>query len=174
MMPWLFWNSHLHNRTNGAWRKAVEHTKYLETHTFLKEAIKEECGSLVADYLALHANLGAPKTLMLSTTTRFNILKQPDHKYNTIINLKRVNDIQYLNKFFEWSTTSCPPTDSSLAVQRQRTSAKNESSAKFPPLLNWIAYTLDFMLKRVFPKFKPTKRIYFLLTRGNNRVLSQG
>lgn len=34
-------------------------------------------------------------------------------------------------------------------------------------------YTFDFILKRVFPKFILTKKIYFLLTRGNNRVLTR-
>lgn len=153
--------------------EAVEHTKYLETQLFLKEAIAEECGPLVADYLALHANLGAPKTLMLSTTTRFNVLKQPDKEYNTIINLKRVNDIQYLNKFFESVNHKLPPNGLFFGCAETKDQRKRRILAKFPPLLNWIAYTLDFMLKRVFPKFKPTKRIYFLLTRGNNRVLSK-
>jgi lipopolysaccharide/colanic/teichoic acid biosynthesis glycosyltransferase len=31
---------------------------------------------------------------------------------------------------------------------------------------------LDFILKRIFPKWGPTRRIYTLLTRGNNRALS--
>jgi lipopolysaccharide/colanic/teichoic acid biosynthesis glycosyltransferase len=34
-------------------------------------------------------------------------------------------------------------------------------------------YSLDFLIKRAFPKFPLTKKIYFLLTRGENRVLSK-
>lgn len=44
---------------------------------------------------------------------------------------------------------------------------------KYPLVLNWIYYSLDFVIKRIFPKFLVTKKIYFLLTRGNNRVLSK-
>ena len=34
-------------------------------------------------------------------------------------------------------------------------------------------YTLDFIVKRVFPKLKLTQKLYFFLTRGNNRVISK-
>jgi len=32
---------------------------------------------------------------------------------------------------------------------------------------------VDFLIKRVFPKFLLTKKLYFILTRGENRVLSK-
>lgn len=34
-------------------------------------------------------------------------------------------------------------------------------------------YSIDFIIKRVFPKFILTKKIYFFLTRGENRVISR-
>lgn len=152
---------------------AVEHTAYLSSLTFLREAIIEECGIQVADYMQKHANLGSEKTLMLSTTTRFNLVKQPDKTYDTILNLKRVNDIQFLNKFFETVNVKLPQHGLFLGCAETKDQRKKRILTKFPPLLNWVAYTLDYILKRVFPKFKPTKSIYFLLTRGNNRVLSK-
>jgi hypothetical protein len=152
---------------------AVDHTAYLETKLFLREAIIEECGIRVADYMDDHANLESPKTLMLSTTTRFNLLKQPDEKFDTILNLKRVNDIQFLNKFFETVNLKLPQHGTFLGCAETKNQRKKRILAKFPPLLNWIAYMIDFTVKRVFPKFKPTKRIYFLLTRGHNRVLTK-
>jgi lipopolysaccharide/colanic/teichoic acid biosynthesis glycosyltransferase len=44
---------------------------------------------------------------------------------------------------------------------------------KYPPVISSVIYFLDYLLKRVFPKFILTKKLYFLLTRGNNRVLSR-
>jgi lipopolysaccharide/colanic/teichoic acid biosynthesis glycosyltransferase len=153
--------------------ESVEHTAYQKTGQFLKVAIKEECGEKVANYLATHANLESPKTLMLSTTTRFNVLKQVDYHYDTIINLKRVNDIQFLNKFFEAVNYKILPNGLFFGVAETKNQRKKRILNKFPPVLNWIAYAGDFTLKRLFPKFKLTKKIYFLLTRGNNRVLSK-
>jgi lipopolysaccharide/colanic/teichoic acid biosynthesis glycosyltransferase len=57
-----------------------------------------------------------------------------------------------------------------VETQKQR---KTRLLGKYPPLLNWIYYPLDYVFKRVFPKLPVTKQIYFLLTRGNNRVLSK-
>lgn len=154
-------------------QEAVEHTAFLETRLFLRESIHDECGEEVAEYMAKNANLESPNTLMLSTTTRFNVLKQPDDSYDTIINLKRVNDIQFLNKFFEAVNYKLPQNGMYFGCAETKDQRKNRILSKFPPVLNWIAYTFDFTLKRLFPKFKPTKSIYFLLTRGSNRVLTK-
>lgn len=154
-------------------KEAIEHTAFLKTKKFLWESIKEECGNQVADYLAHYAYLESPKTLMLSTTTRFNILKQPEKEYDTIINLKRVNDIRFLNKFFESVNYKIIDNGLFFGCAETKNQRKKRILAKFPPILNWIAYIIDFTVKRIFPKFKPTKKIYFFLTRGNNRVLSK-
>jgi lipopolysaccharide/colanic/teichoic acid biosynthesis glycosyltransferase len=50
---------------------------------------------------------------------------------------------------------------------------KKRILAKFPVVFNYLYYAVDFMIKRVFPKFALTKKIYFILTRGENRVLSK-
>jgi hypothetical protein len=153
--------------------EAIEHTSRPEDREFLREAIINECDEKVADYLENHAFLTSRKTLMLSTTTRFNVLKQPPGKYNSIINLKKVNDIQFLNKFFEAVNHKLPDQGTFFGVAETKNQRKKRILAKYPPLINWIAYFMDFILKRIFPKFKPTKSIYFLLTRGNNRVLTK-
>lgn len=153
--------------------EAVEHTSFLNTKILLKEAIIEECGEKVAEYLALYAKLESPDTLMLSTATRFNILKQPKNRYDTIINLKRVNDIRFLNKFFESVNHTIANNGIFFGCAETKDQRKKRILKKFPPVLNWLAYMGDYTIKRLFPKFKPTKRIYFFLTRGNNRVLSK-
>lgn len=153
--------------------EAKEHTAFKEILHHLREEIIRECDDDVADYLEKYADLESGDTLMLSTTTRFNILKQPDGIYRSIINLKRVNDIQYLNKFFEAVNHKLPDDGTFFGVAETKDQRKKRILAKFPPVLNWIAYFFDYILKRIFPKFKPTRKIYFLLTRGNNRVLSR-
>jgi len=153
--------------------EAVVHSQFLETRRFLKEAIVEECGDKVANYFDEHAVLEDPGTLMLSTTTRFNVLKQQDKAYHTIINLKRINDIQHINKFFESVNFKLPQEGKFLGCAETKYLRKKRILTKFPPVLNWMAYSIDFIIKRVFPKFKPTQRIYFFLTRGLNQVLTR-
>jgi hypothetical protein len=139
----------------------------------LRDAINEECGDRATAYVENHVNLRDPGTLLLSTNTRFNILRQPKEQYHTMINLRRVNDIQYLNKFFESVNHMLPQNGTFIGCAETSEQRKRRILRKYPPVFNWIMYTLDYILKRVFPKFYPTRKIYFLLTRGNNRVLSR-
>ena len=154
-------------------KEAVVHSDIHNGSQFLRDAIIEECGEQAATYIESHANLGDSKTLVISTTTRFNILRQPEKYYDTMINLRRVNDIMYLNKFFEAVNHKLPQQGTFIGNAETACQRKKRLLRKYPPVINWIAYTLDYIIKRVFPKFYPTQKIYFVLTRGLNRVLSQ-
>ena len=44
---------------------------------------------------------------------------------------------------------------------------------KYPWGINYIIYIFDFIFKRIFPKLNLTKKLYFFITRGQNRVLSK-
>lgn len=141
-------------------------------HT-IKKAIISELGKTVFCFYEKVANIVSDKTLIVSTTTRFNIVNQRDDYYNTIINLKRVNDIRWINKFFESVNDKLPKGGLFICMAETKDLRKKRILKKFPPIINYIYYTLDYFLKRVFPKFPITKNIYFLLTRGENRVISR-
>src|SRR5690625_5618327 len=52
-------------------------------------------------------------------------------------------------------------------------SRKERILNKYPLGFNRVFYTFDFILKRVMPKWKPTRKLYFSITKGRNRVLTQ-
>lgn len=156
-------------------RKLKEAVVYSELNTdsrFLREAIVDECGEKADAYVQKHVDLDDPKTLVISTTTRFNILRQPDNYYNTIVNLQRVNDTRHLNKFFEAVNHKLPQNGIFIGCGETAGQRIRRILRKYPPVINWIMLVIDYIIKRVFPKFWPTRAIYFFLTRGNNRVLS--
>ena len=43
---------------------------------------------------------------------------------------------------------------------------------KFPFLIRYFLYSIDFLLNRVLPKLSLTKSLYFSITKGKNRVIS--
>ncbi len=139
----------------------------------IERAVEEQCGEgafrVIEEYIEPIDN----QTLFISTSTRFNIEFQPDNFYRNIVNLKRVNDIQYINKFFESVNRKLPVNGLFLGCAETKDARKRRILAKFPPVLNWMFYMVDFVFKRIFPKFLLTKKIYFLFTRGMNRVLSK-
>jgi hypothetical protein len=141
--------------------------------SFVKEVIVSECGEEAFDFINLNSNFDDPKVLYVSTTTRFNIQFQPDKYFTQIVNFRRVNDIQYINKFFETVNRKLPMGGYFIGCAETKEQRKKRILAKFPPVINRCFYFADFVVKRIFPKFLLTKRIYFFLTRGNNRVVSR-
>lgn len=154
-------------------REGVNFRDHLTSNEAIKNALLQEIGDEAYEYISLHASIDDPHVLMVSTTTRFNVEFQPDDFFNSIINLKRINDIQYINKFFETINRKIPLGGKFIGFVETKNQRKRRILKKFPPVINWFVYLLDFIIKRVFPKFLVTKKIYFLLTRGNNRVITK-
>jgi hypothetical protein len=154
-------------------KDSVVHSDMFVDPDVLTKAIAEECGERSAAFIRSHVDLEDPSTLITSTLTRFNILQLPEGRYNTIVNLRRVNDIRYLNKYFEAVNHKLPDGGMFIGCGETADQRLRRILRKYPPVLNWIIYTLDYIVKRVFPKFYPTRGLYFFLTRGNNRVLTQ-
>lgn len=153
--------------------KAVDYRDVSIDVTSISKAIYEECGQEALDFILKNADIQDPKVLTVSTTTRFNIEFQPDKYFTQFINLKKVNDIQYINKFFETINRKLPEGGLFCGCVETKNQRKSRILKKYPPVLNRVMYFFDFLIKRVFPKFILTKKIYFLLTRGNNRVLTK-
>lgn len=146
---------------------------YPQKELSVKNAIIQELGESAYCFFEKAVNISVESTLIVSTTTRFNIMSIHDNFYKSIINIKRVNDIQWINKFFEAVNEKLPKNGIFICTAETKDLRKKRILAKFPPVLNYIYYSIDFLIKRVFPKFPITKKIYFLLTRGENRVLSR-
>jgi hypothetical protein len=67
----------------------------------IRNAIDEEQGTAVRKYLEQFVDLTSGKTLITKTSSRFNILRLSDEKYDAIVNLKKINRFRWINKFFE-------------------------------------------------------------------------
>jgi len=139
----------------------------------IRETIIEESGEAVFEFLRKNIDLSIPNYTLLSTTTRFNVDKLPEKTYLKLVNLKRINDIRFINKFFESVNRKLLTGGIFIGCVETKDQRKKRILRKYLPVLNYIYYFFDFIIKRVFPKFNITKRIYFFLTRGENRVVSK-
>lgn len=139
----------------------------------LHKTIVEESGETAFKFIDAQLGGHPGQTLFVSTTTSFNIQTQPDGVYKNIVNLHRSNDIPRINKFFESVNQKLPLGGLYLCCVETSAQRKARLLKKYPPLLNYMFYPLDYIFKRVFPKLPLTKNLYFLITRGNNRVISR-
>jgi lipopolysaccharide/colanic/teichoic acid biosynthesis glycosyltransferase len=113
------------------------------------------------------------RTAVLSTTTVFNISNLPNEKYDYIINLRRINDIIKLNDFLDEVNSRLENEGYFLSCVETKDQRKARLLKKYPPVINYIFYSFDFILKRVLPKLKWTRGLYILLTRDLNKVYSR-
>jgi lipopolysaccharide/colanic/teichoic acid biosynthesis glycosyltransferase len=137
-------------------------------------AIVNECGpDLAQAVVKLTGNHLHGKTAVLSTTTLFNIAGLPGHNYNYIINLHRINDIRKLDHFMDTVNRKLGMNGYFMCCVETKDQRKMRLLKKFPPVINYIFYSIDFILKRVFPKLKITNWISRVFSNGENTVISR-
>ncbi len=139
----------------------------------INDEVLEDVGEEALFFIAQFIDAEPGKALILNTTTRFNIVNQPEKSYQKIVNLHRLNDVRFVNKFLE-SINSRLPVNGLMAVCAETKNQRKERILKkYPPLLNYAYYSVDFLIKRVLPKLPVGKKLYFFLTHGHNRVMSR-
>jgi lipopolysaccharide/colanic/teichoic acid biosynthesis glycosyltransferase len=138
-----------------------------------RQLIQNEVGVSALNFIESSIHLGNPEQMLISTTTKFNVLNQPKPNYQSIVNLKRINDILRINKFFEAINTKLQNGGLYINYVETYSLRKKRILKKFPAGINWIVYSIDFSFKRIMPKLWSTKKIYFILTKGRNRVMSK-
>lgn len=110
---------------------------------------------------------------ILKTTDVFNLAKYDDHSLNGLINLHRINDVKGINTFFKTANKKLHFGGTFIGCVETLEQRRARLFKKYPAMVNGLYYALDFIFKRVFPKFKPTKKFYMWLTHGRNRALSK-
>lgn len=152
-------------------KEEAEHLK-IDSDSELDEILIEATSQEVHDFILKYVDLNSPNTKLFSTSTLFNIQKLKRHSAEAIINLKRINDVRHLNTFFR--TVNERLVDGGTYILHAETAEERRLriKVKYPPGLNYLVLSFDYLLKRVSPKIRFTRWFYFLITRGQNRVLS--
>lgn len=157
--------------TNG---KGVHNEEPAIVNTGIINAIEKECGTEMAEaILKMGGNKLTDHTAVLSTTSSFNIAGLVHESYEYIINLRKINDIKKLDEFLDTVNNKLKPEGYFFCCVETKDQRKSRLFKKYPPVLNYIYYSFDFIVKRILPKLKWTRGLYFFLTRGDNAVISR-
>jgi lipopolysaccharide/colanic/teichoic acid biosynthesis glycosyltransferase len=140
--------------------------------TYIKQSVIAEHGYAVFEFLKEHVPMGS-SSVILSVRERINILGIPYNKFKTIINLHKVNNHRYVNKFFEVVNMKLPFEGIYCSFCETKEARKKYFFKYFGKYIGWIPYTIDYILHRVFPKINFTKKLYFRITKGKGRVISR-
>ncbi len=138
----------------------------------MNRLIIDNCGELAFKYFSSFINLEAKDSLVVSTTNDFNILNYPG-EVHSIINLSKVNNIRYINKFFEKVNRKLDNEDYFVVCFETIVGRKDRHRFGNIPIIKNIWFGFEFVFLRMFPKIWGLKKIYFLITQGRNRLLSK-
>lgn len=126
----------------------------------------------VKKYVSEFCQLNSSGTFVLRTSISESINHLPSGA-NTIINLKRINDVRGINRFLHKVNDHLVDGGQFIGCVETKYLRKRRIFNKFPKGLAHLYYILDFFLKRVFPKFPVTRTFYNVLVGERNKVLSR-
>jgi len=140
---------------------------------YLKNKLLSEkfSGKETTDYLENFIDFSIDDQFIVSNAN--SILNLNSTQKKTIICFQKINDIRFINKYFE-KVNSCLPSNG-LFVGCVETFAERKNRkviSKFPVLRD-VYFMFEFFFKRILPKLSLTKKYYFDFTKGNDRLLSK-
>lgn len=139
----------------------------------VRKTVLLDPGPEVHEYISKFIDLENERGMVLMTKTAFNVFSLSDNYFESLVNLMRINDIQRINKFFEAINSKLPMDGIFIGCVETKGDRKTRILKKYPPVFAHIYYGFDFIFKRIFPKLPVTKKIYFKITGGRNRVISR-
>ena len=86
---------------------------------------------------------------------------------------ERLNDKRRINKYLESVNRGLPIGGLFTGRVESARARKRTMLAKYPRPLNKLIYATDYLLHRVWPKLPYVRAIYFVLTAGRGRVMSE-
>jgi len=142
---------------------------------FISDLFEKYVGKNIelSNFIKAHFDLSLDTNYLTSTSNEYNLEKLGINKFSSIINFKKVNDIRYINKFFEAVNITLPNSGLYLGLVVTYPNRRKSIFSKYPPILNKLLYFIDFIFSRVSPKLPIVKKIYFYLTKGKGRVMSR-
>jgi lipopolysaccharide/colanic/teichoic acid biosynthesis glycosyltransferase len=89
------------------------------------------------------------------------------------VNLHKINDVRRLNEYFLTIHRTLLPGGCFVGYAHTIRTHHQWVYGKFPRQFAHLYYGIDFLLHRVIPKLPHINKLYFMITKGKNRVLSR-
>lgn len=144
-----------------------------ENYAQLQSTIRAHSTSSVLKFLENEIDLKSGNTLVYVNNDVANLRMYPNYQYSTIVQLERLNNMRKINKKITVINEKLPDDGLFVCCFESKSTRKKRILHKKPKGLNYIVYFFDYLFKRVMPKSIITRRLYYLITGGNNRIFSK-
>jgi len=137
-----------------------------------REFLLEQTSEPVYQFICRHVEETNDRTLVLSTTSHF-VVEMTSGLSNAIINLQLINDVKWVNKFFEMVNSKLAIGGMFIGCVMTNEIRKANIFGKYPWGIKQIIYSIYFIFKRLSPKVPVLKKMYFFMTNGFERPMSR-
>ncbi len=144
-----------------------------ESYRDLCSVIIDYSGENVFNELSKTVDLRSGNTYVSFSEVLSEFKAKPIYKYSTIINLQLLNNIRGINKLLSIINSKLPDNGIFICCFETKSTVKKRFLKKLPNGINYMAYSVLFLIERFIPKLFITKRLYYDITGGKNRVLSK-
>lgn len=162
----------LQNRFSTKEKNKKYSVKVYDTRSLAEQKYTKNIKPDILDFIKEFIPLNDPTTNIMESSSRFDLNEITDDEIISFVNLRTVNNIRYLNKFFEAVNHKMMNGGVFICCAETKDQRKQRILSKFPKAIAYPYYTADFVLKRLMPKSAVTKKLYFAITHGRNRVLA--
>jgi len=153
-------------------QKLQEHSNFKNpTYQKNKQLISGRAHANVFEYVDNYIDLSSRKALVVlkSNSARLNYMADVEN----VVSLQRINDVRYINKYFEKINSKLNDGGIFIGCLETLTARKERKGINKIPVLSNIYFSIEFIFKRILPKVSFTKKSYFDITKGNDRLLSK-
>ena len=96
-----------------------------------------------------------------------------DDGSRVFVSPSRVNDLRHINRHFDEINKQLETGDYYFGYFETFTAKRNRLLINKVPVIRTLYFSFDFLVHRVMPKLKVLSDIYFLFSKGRNRLLSK-
>lgn len=144
-----------------------------ESYIDLCQTIVEFAGQRTFNVLQKSIDFRSGNTTVLFTDNLYSVNARKSFTYNNFVLLPPLNDIRGINKIFFSINQKLPDDGTLICCFETKSTRKLKIMKKYPPIINTVVYVGNYILRRVLPKIFITRRLYYDITKGTNRILSK-
>ncbi len=140
-----------------------------------KEALLKNVSLDVYQFFINHLVPERQNVSLINTNTREGISEQVKDNTRSIINLRLINNVRYINKFLIRINQSMPDAGIFIGCVEPVKNVRNRKQEKIKwPFLFSVYWMMIFIFHRIMPKIRYIQKAYFFLTKGKYRYLTMG
>ena len=137
----------------------------------MKELIIREIGEKAYSHIKGFVDFECGNILVVSTSSIFNIENSKSDLYDSIVNLKKVNDIRHINRLFR-AVNSKLNMGGRFVVEAETFMLRRTRILKaYVYGLNYIVFAFDYLIRNILLKIPFYRKRYMAFTGGMKRIV---